>query len=135
MLRRLLALLLVLVLQTAAASASAPPPHPRLWTDQIPPLEVLGLAPPFYQFWPYETPSEAAVKAGYRKKSLAFHPDKNRDNPNAANSFYRVSQAHDYLKGNDAIGKATRDLEARRYAHYGTVLRDAANVCDSIGLR
>jgi hypothetical protein len=107
-------LVLVLVLLQTAAHAASPPQPPRLWTDPIPPLEVLGLAPPpFYQFWPFDTPSDATVKSAFRQKSLLFHPDKNHKNPDAAHSFYRVSQAHEHLRGNDALGKATRELEAR----------------------
>nr|ACZ52888.1 DJ1 [Cryphonectria parasitica] len=41
--------------------------------------------------------SQDAIKKGYRKCALKWHPDKNKDNPDAAEKFKECSQAYEIL--------------------------------------
>lgn len=44
---------------------------------------------------------EAAIKSAYRKLAKALHPDRNKDNPKAAEKFSDVTRAYDLLSDKD----------------------------------
>ncbi|MCJ1472859.1 hypothetical protein MMC13_001508 [Lambiella insularis] len=50
--------------------------------------DALGVSP---------TSTQDEIKKGYRKAALKWHPDKNKDNPNASEKFKDVSQAYEIL--------------------------------------
>ena len=56
------------------------------------PYSVLGVA---------RTASEAEIKSAYRKLAKELHPDRNKDNPQAAERFSRVTNAYDLLSDKD----------------------------------
>ena len=41
---------------------------------------------------------ESTIRKAYRKKALQCHPDKNPDDPKAAEIFHQVCNAHDQLE-------------------------------------
>ncbi|XP_069861920.1 dnaJ homolog subfamily C member 17 isoform X1 [Dipodomys merriami] len=54
-----------------------------------------------------EKAADKEVKKAYRQKALSCHPDKNPDNPRAAELFHQLSQALEVLT--DAAARATYD--------------------------
>lgn len=56
------------------------------------------------------------IKKAYRKKALACHPDKNPDNPEAANLFHRLSKILEILTDEAARKAYDRVLNARKAA-------------------
>ncbi|KAJ8399120.1 hypothetical protein AAFF_G00414990 [Aldrovandia affinis] len=66
-----------------------------------------------------DTASGKAIKKAYRQKALTCHPDKNPDNPQAAELFHQLSQALEVLAdaparaAYDKIRKAKRQAEER----------------------
>ncbi|KAL4238120.1 DnaJ (Hsp40) [Mactra antiquata] len=63
-----------------------------------------------------ETASEKEITKSYRKQALKCHPDKNPDNPLAAEQFHKLTQALEVLT--DAAAKAAYDkiLKAKKAA-------------------
>ncbi|XP_044149410.1 dnaJ homolog subfamily C member 17 isoform X2 [Bufo gargarizans] len=71
--------------------------------------------------------SEKQIKKAYRQKALTCHPDKNPDNPRAAELFHQLSQALEVLtdgaaraaydklrKAKEAAAKRTQKLDEKR---------------------
>ncbi|MCB2066430.1 MAG: DnaJ domain-containing protein [Erythrobacter sp.] len=52
--------------------------------------------------------SEADIKSAYRKLAKELHPDRNKDNPQAAEKFSQVTQAYDLLSDKDKRGQFDR---------------------------
>ncbi|KAG6441093.1 dnaJ homolog subfamily C member 17 [Manduca sexta] len=60
------------------------------------------------------TASESEIKKAYRKKALQCHPDKNPDDPKAAETFHQLSQALEILT--DTAARAAYDKVLRAKA-------------------
>ena len=54
------------------------------------------------------------IKKAYRKKALTCHPDKNPDNPEAADLFYQLSEALAVLTDEKAKAAYDKLLKARK---------------------
>lgn len=52
--------------------------------------------------------SEAEIKKAYRKLAKELHPDRNKDNPKAAERFAQATQAYDFLSDNDKRARFDR---------------------------
>ncbi len=52
--------------------------------------------------------SEAEVKKAYRSLAKQLHPDRNKDNPKAAERFAKITQAYDILSDKDRRAKYDR---------------------------
>ncbi|MBN8809609.1 MAG: DnaJ domain-containing protein [Sphingomonas sp.] len=52
--------------------------------------------------------SEADIKKAYRKLAKELHPDRNKDNPKAAEKFSQVTQAYDLLNDKDKRARFDR---------------------------
>ena len=52
--------------------------------------------------------SEKDIKSAYRKLAKELHPDRNKDNPNAAERFSQVTQAYDLLSDADKRARFDR---------------------------
>ena len=55
------------------------------------------MADPYATLGVSRTASEKEIKSAYRKLAKELHPDRNKDNPNAAERFSRATQAYDLL--------------------------------------
>lgn len=66
--------------------------------------------------------SEAEIKSAYRKLAKELHPDRNKDNPNAAEKFSAVTGAYDLLSDKDKRARFDRgeiDAEGNPTAPFG----------------
>ena len=52
--------------------------------------------------------SEAEIKKAYRSLAKQLHPDRNKDNPKAAERFAKVTQAYDLLSDKDKRARYDR---------------------------
>src|SRR5690606_13732472 len=52
--------------------------------------------------------SEAEIKKAYRKLAKELHPDRNQDNPKAAERFGQVASAYDLLSDKDKRARFDR---------------------------
>ncbi|XP_031638686.1 dnaJ homolog subfamily C member 17 [Contarinia nasturtii] len=62
------------------------------------------------------TATESEIRKAYRKKALACHPDKNPDNPKAAELFHELSNALGILTDESARAAYDRVLNAKKAA-------------------
>jgi len=71
--------------------------------------------------------TEQDVKKAYKQAALKFHPDKNRENPTAAEMMKVVNAAYDFLMQNiDRINEAQSSDDSARY-NYGEELENVLN--------
>ncbi|EFJ41483.1 molecular chaperone, partial [Volvox carteri f. nagariensis] len=56
---------------------------------------------------------DTIIKKAYRRLAILKHPDKNRDNPNAAEEFAELEQAYRLLLDKDARGALDDLLRAQ----------------------
>ncbi len=63
------------------------------------PYQILGVA---------RGADEAAIKKAYRKLAKELHPDRNKDNPKAAERFSQATQAYDLLSDKDKRARFDR---------------------------
>lgn len=68
--------------------------------------------------------TEQHVKKAYKQAALKFHPDKNRDNPTAAEMMKAINTAYDFLIQNiDRINECQSSEDNARY-NYGEELEN-----------
>jgi DnaJ-class molecular chaperone len=66
------------------------------------------MADPYSTLGVSRTASEKDIKSAYRKLAKELHPDRNKDNPKAAERFSEVTQAYDLLSDKDKRGQFDR---------------------------
>ncbi|WP_374530535.1 DnaJ C-terminal domain-containing protein [Novosphingobium sp.] len=77
------------------------------------PYSILGVA---------RSASEKEVKSAYRKLAKEFHPDRNADNPKAAERFSEITRAYDLLSDKDKRARFDRgeiDIDGNPTMGYG----------------
>ncbi|WP_338242098.1 DnaJ C-terminal domain-containing protein [Aurantiacibacter hainanensis] len=66
------------------------------------------MADPYSTLGISRSASEKDIKSAYRKLAKELHPDRNKDNPQAADRFGRVTQAYDLLSDKDKRARFDR---------------------------
>ena len=66
------------------------------------------VADPYQTLGVSRTASEADIKKAYRKLAKELHPDRNKDNPKAAEKFSQVTNAYDLLNDKDKRARFDR---------------------------
>ena len=72
------------------------------------------MADPYSTLGISKSATEAEVKSAYRKLAKELHPDRNKDNPKAAEKFSDVTKAYDLLS--DKTKRALISWPAQRLA-------------------
>ncbi|MBX7482301.1 DnaJ C-terminal domain-containing protein [Qipengyuania qiaonensis] len=71
------------------------------------------MADPYSTLGVTRSASEKDIKSAYRKLAKELHPDRNKDNPNAAERFSDVTKAYDLLSDKDKRARFDRgDIDA-----------------------
>ncbi|MGB3791820.1 MAG: DnaJ domain-containing protein, partial [Sphingopyxis granuli] len=66
------------------------------------------MADPYSTLGVAKNASEAEIKSAYRKLAKQLHPDRNKDNPKAAEKFSDVTRAYDLLSDKEKRGQFDR---------------------------
>lgn len=66
------------------------------------------MADPYATLGVSKTASDKDIKSAYRKLAKELHPDRNKDNPKAAERFSQVTQAYDLLSDKDKRARFDR---------------------------
>src|SRR5689334_5182613 len=66
------------------------------------------MADPYSTLGVARTADEKAIKSAYRKLAKELHPDRNSDNPKAAERFSEVTRAYDLLSDKDKRARFDR---------------------------
>jgi len=80
------------------------------------------MADPYSTLGVARAATEAEIKSAYRKLAKELHPDRNKDNPKAAEKFSAVTNAYDLLSDKDKRAKFDRgeiDAEGNPTAPFG----------------
>ncbi|KAK2058557.1 DnaJ-domain-containing protein [Colletotrichum caudatum] len=78
------------------------------------------------------TANQDEIKKGYRKAALKYHPDKNKDNPQAAEKFKECSQAYEILSDPEKR-KIYDDYGLEFLLRGGGGMEDFADIFSSFG--
>ena len=79
------------------------------------------MADPYQLLGVQRTASEAEIKSAYRKLAKELHPDRNRDNPKAAERFSEITRAYDLLSDAGQRAKFDRgeiDVDGNPLHHF-----------------
>src|SRR4051812_8392104 len=80
------------------------------------------MADPYVTLGVPRSASEADIKKAYRKLAKELHPDRNKDNPKAAEKFSQVATAYDLLTDKDKRARFDRgeiDADGNPAAPFG----------------
>ncbi|MBJ7376514.1 DnaJ domain-containing protein, partial [Sphingobium sp.] len=66
------------------------------------------MADPYSLLGVTRSATDAEIKSAYRKLAKELHPDKNKDNPRAADKFSAVTNAYDLLSDKDKRARFDR---------------------------
>ena len=80
------------------------------------------MADPYSTLGVSRSASEKDIKSAYRKLAKELHPDRNKDNPEAADRFGKVTQAYDLLSDKDKRAQFDRgeiDAEGNPTSPFG----------------
>ena len=87
------------------------------------------MADPYRTLGVARNASEKDIKSAYRKLAKELHPDKNKDNPKAADKFSDVTKAYDLLSDKDKRAQFDRG----EIDHEGNPLNPFAGMGGGLG--